>query len=259
MTTAILQARMGSQRLPGKVLRKIIGKPMLELQLERIRQASSITKIVVATSVHAVDNPVAEICSELEVECFRGSLEDVLDRYYKAALAFEANQIVRLTGDCPLCDPDVIDRVVQFHLDGDYDYTSNVIKLTYPDGLDVEVFSRSALETAWCKAELPSHREHVTFYFLKNPDQFKLGSVENAKDLSSLRWTVDYEEDFMLATEIFERLYKTKSCFRMDDIVELINSDQGLAMLNAKHNYGEGWITSFEKDKKWCKGEGKTR
>ena len=228
MIAAIIQARMGSSRLPGKILKPILGRPMLELQIERVMRASRIDRLTIATSTDPSDDLVEQFCSERDLSCFRGSLEDVLDRYYQAVMAIGANQIVRLTGDCPLSDPELIDEVIDHHLKGQYDYTSNVLELTYPDGLDVEVFSAQALEIAWNEAELPSQREHVTFYFIQNPGCFDLGSVRGVKDLSDFRWTVDYEEDFKLVSEIYQALYAGTPEFRMQDVIQFLRHNPSI-------------------------------
>ena len=242
---------MSSSRLPGKILRPIIGRPMLELQIERVMRSKKIERAIVATSTHTSDDVVEQFCSDRSIPCFRGSLEDVLDRYYRAARAFDAGQIVRLTGDCPLSDPSLIDEVIDHHLNGQYDYTSNVLELSYPDGLDVEVFKFAALERAFREAELPSHREHVTFYFVKNPDKFFLGSIRNCEPLSDLRWTVDYEEDFALVSKIYEALYKETPDFGMREVVTFLKRHPDIRTMNAKYRHGQGWISSFKKDAAW--------
>jgi spore coat polysaccharide biosynthesis protein SpsF len=151
---AILQARVSSTRLPGKVLKPILGVPMILRQIERVRRAKKIDQFIVATSNDRTDDPLADICSNTNIECFRGSLEDVLDRFYHAAKPLNPEHIVRLTGDCPLADPQLIDQLILFHLQGGYDYSSNTVETTYPDGLDVEIFRFSCLELAWKEAIL---------------------------------------------------------------------------------------------------------
>jgi len=164
MILAILQARVSSTRLPGKVLKPILGMPMLLRQIERVKQAKLIEQLLVATSDDKSDDPIEQLCRENDIACFRGSLDDVLDRFYQAAKPYQPDHIVRLTGDCPLIDPQLIDEVVVFCLSGDYDYVSNAFEPTYPDGLDVEVFRFPCLQQAWEEAELPSEREHVTLF-----------------------------------------------------------------------------------------------
>ena len=162
MIHGLLQARMSSTRLPGKTLKPLAGLPALLRQIERVRRARSITRLTVVTSTDPSDDALATLCGEHGVDVFRGSLNDVLDRFYRAAQLSQAPHIARLTGDCPLIDPEVIDAVAAFYLQGDYDYASNTVNPTFPDGLDVEFFKFAALEAAWKEAELPSEREHVT-------------------------------------------------------------------------------------------------
>ena len=174
MILGILQARASSRRLPGKVLKPILGRPMLERQIERLRRARRLDGLVVATSTDAGDDAIDALCRSLGVECFRGSLEDVLDRFYRAVLRHAPQSAVRLTADCPLADPAVIDRLVELHAAGGYDYTSNTLVRTYPDGLDAEVVALPCLEAAWREAALPSEREHVTPFIYNRPQRFRL-------------------------------------------------------------------------------------
>jgi spore coat polysaccharide biosynthesis protein SpsF (cytidylyltransferase family) len=253
MITVILQARMSSTRLPGKVLRKIMGRPMLEWQLERIARAQLVDQIVIATSTDASDDPLEAFCERIGMPYCRGPLDDVLERYFRAHQKFGGDPIVRLTGDCPLVDPIMIDRVIAFHRQNGNDYTSNVHPQTFPDGLDVEVFSAGALRRAQDEAQLPSHREHVTFYFTDNPDLFKLGGLTGDLDLSKLRWTVDYPEDFEMVRQVFEALAPDNRTFATDEILTLLERRPDLAALNAEHEPGEGWVSAFERDKEFLK------
>jgi len=220
MIVAVLQARFSSSRLPGKVLKPILGKPMLALQIERIQRSQCIDHLIVATSDRGQDEPIATLCDQLGVECFRGSLEDVLSRFYQATQAISAQQVVRLTGDCPLCDPALIDRLIEFHLDGSYDYSSNTIVPTYPDGLDVEVIRFCCLKQAHQEAVLPSHREHVTQFIHQQPQRFKLGDYRDLVDRSSLRWTVDEPLDLELISKIYESLYLQNPNFTTQDVLD---------------------------------------
>ena len=192
---AIIQARMGSSRFPGKTLASLNGRPVLAHVVERVRQAASIEDVVVATSELPVDDPIATHCAQAGVSCFRGNESDVLDRFYQAAKQFSADVVVRVTADCPLMDGKVIDKVVTCFLDDDLDYASNVLRYTYPDGLDAEVFSFAALETAWTEATKPSEREHVTPYLRSG--KFRVRNVESEKPVKPglHRWTVDYPAD----------------------------------------------------------------
>lgn len=248
MIVAIVQARMTSSRLPGKVLKPILGRPMLELQIERLRRAHRIDRIVVATSTDASDGPIATLCDRLGVDCFRGSLDDVLDRFYRAANAFHATEVVRLTGDCPLIDPALIDHLIVCHLDGGYDYSTLSLEPTYPHGLDAEIVTFAALERAWAEAELPSEREHVTLYLYKRAKGVRLGNVKQDKDQSSIRLTVDHAEDFEVVSRIFEALYPVNPAFDTADVVEFLEAHPKVARLNARYRRHEGVKESYAAD-----------
>ena len=221
---AIIQARMGSTRLPGKILKKVQGKTLLEIQLERLQQSTLIEQIIVATTTQAQDDVVVDVCKELAINFYRGSEEDVLSRYYEAAVAFDANVIVRLTSDCPLIDPVIVDEVIEIYArqQDTIDYVSNTLERTYPRGLDVEVFSFEALEKAYEEAVLQRDREHVTAYFYSNPDVFKIDHVKGEQDYSHFRWTVDTPEDCELIELILNELYEDKQLFYMQDVIQLL-------------------------------------
>lgn len=250
MILAILQARVSSSRLPKKVLKTILGKPMIIHQIERIQNSRTIDKLIVATSVDPSDDVLVEVCSQYKIETFRGSLEDVLERFYQAALQYKPNHIVRLTGDCPVIDSNIIDRVIHLHLKSENDYTSNALIPTFPDGLDVEICTFDALRAAYEKADMLSEREHVTLYIYKHPERFKLGSLQNEKNLSRFRWTVDQKEDFDLITRIYHQLYSQNKFFGMHDILKLFQEDEGLLMINEKYERNEGLRKSFINDQK---------
>ena len=254
---AVLQARTSSSRLPGKVLRPLQGRPMLERQIERIRRARRLDRLVVATSDHAEDDPIEALCTTLGVACFRGSLEDVLDRFYRAAAPHHPDHVVRLTGDCPLCDPEIIDRVVAHHLEGGYDYSCNVLEPTFPDGLDVEVMTLASLEAAWRESALPSQREHVTAFIQTQPARFRLGDVRNDADLSALRWTVDEPADFDLVERIYAALLPTKPDFGTRDILALLAAQPALRTLNQRPR-DEGYLASLERDKAYLARTGRS-
>lgn len=219
MAVAILQARMSSTRLPGKVMKPLAGRPMVERQLERLRRCQALSRIVVATSTDASDDPLATHLEELGVDIFRGSLADVLARYVGAARAFNATgQVVRLTADCPLADPEVIDDCVRLHARLGVDYVSNGRERTHPHGLDVEAFTRSALDTADREAADPYDREHVTPFIYRHPERFTLASLKQEDDESHLRWTVDTPEDFAFVERVYAALYEGKPDFTSDDI-----------------------------------------
>jgi spore coat polysaccharide biosynthesis protein SpsF len=245
-TVAVIQARMASSRLPGKVLVDLAGEPMLQHVVRRAAWAATLNSVVVATSTAPSDDPVVRFCKNRGVAVFRGSLEDVLDRYYRASELFAADAIVRLTADCPLLDPRVIDRVVRVFLQGDYDYVSNVLECTYPDGLDTEVIGRAALERCWREARLKSEREHVTPYIYKHPDRFKVCNVRHSEDLSAYRWTVDEPRDLEVVRVILGRLGRRK--FGMDDIVALLRAEPGLLELNKDIRRNAGYLKSLQED-----------
>lgn len=249
MILAILQARVSSTRLPGKVLKPILGVPMILRQIERIQRAESIDKLIVATSMEQSDDELVDLCEQYGIECARGSLNDVLDRFYQVAARYKPDHIVRLTGDCPLTDPKIIDEVIQKHLTGHYDYTSNTIEPTYPDGLDVEIFRLSCLERAWQEANIPSQREHVTLFFYQHPELFYIGSVKNTMDLSKLRWTVDELEDFLVVNTIYEQLYPHNSAFSTKDILDYLNNHDNVGDINSRFTRNEGLIKSLEEDR----------
>lgn len=240
MILAILQARVSSSRLPGKVMRPILGQPMLARQIERILRARYIDKLVVATSTEPDDDAIDQLCKAVGVECFRGSLNDVVDRFYQAAMMYKPEHVVRLTGDCPLSDPAIIDRLIEFHLTGDYDYSSNAILPTYPDGLDAEIMRFSALEKAWQEADDNASREHVTLYIYQHPQIFKIGVEQNSVDLSHLRWTVDELADFELVEKIYQHYYLSNPKFETQDILSFLEECPELKTMNTTFNRNEG-------------------
>jgi len=230
MILGLLQARTSSTRLPGKVILPILGKPMILHQIDRIGRANLIDKLVLVTSSDDTDEALAEACLDYGVPVYRGSLDDVLDRFYQAALLENPDHIVRLTGDCPLADPEIIDRVCQFHLNGGFDYSSNVHPPTWPDGLDVEIFSMEKLADAWNEAQDKFDHEHVTPWMLRQG--FSLGNVVNQLDLSGLRWTVDEPEDLEFARRIFEGLYEKNQNFGVDKILDFLGNNPEIQAIN---------------------------
>lgn len=243
---AIIQARMGSTRLPGKVMADIAGYPMLWHVVDRLRKAQSIKQVVIATSDESTDNAIADFALRNTIECFRGSERDVLDRYYRAAERYKADVIVRITADCPLIDPQVVDKVVNAFLAGDYDYVSNTLRYTYPDGLDTEVFSFVALQQTWKEARVPTDREHVTPY-IRTSGQFRILNVENEVDLSilDLRWTVDSQADLEFVRGIYARLGLKQQHFGLADVLRLLNSEPHLMEINNGKIQNEGYYKSI--------------
>ena len=245
----ILQARCSSTRLPGKVLKPILGEPMLARHLERLGRARHLGPIVVATSSEVSDDPLAELCQRLGVACFRGALDDVLDRFHGAAQPYQPEHLLRLTGDCPLADPAVIDACVDFHLAGDYDYSTNALQPTFPDGLDVEVFRFRCLDEAWREARLPSEREHVTPFIHSRPERYRIGHFRQAEDLSWLRWTVDRPEDFAVVEAIYQALYPANPAFTTSDILAFLAAHPEIARRNADITRNEGYLKSLAADR----------
>jgi len=248
MILAVLQARVSSTRLPGKVLMPILNRPMLWYQLERIARSTRIDKIIVATSTESSDDPIEQLCTGYNIECYRGSLDDVLDRFYRSVAPYRPDHIVRLTGDCPLADPELIDKIVTFHLSNSFDYTSNTLAPTFPDGLDVEVFKYSCLTSAWQNANLSSEREHVTSFIYKQPSRYRLGNYANSRDLSNLRWTVDEPSDFKLIMTIYNQLYPNNPNFSTEDVLSLIDTYPELVNLNIHLARNEGYAKSLARD-----------
>jgi spore coat polysaccharide biosynthesis protein SpsF len=253
---ALIQARMASSRLPGKVLKELNGRPILSWVVERARRSVSLDQVVVATTVDSSDDPIAVYCSQHQIPVFRGSHHDVLDRYYQAAQAFSVDVVVRLTADCPLIDPELIDKTVQEFEVGNYDYVTNRLPApwgrSFPIGLDVEVFSFQALENVWSAAAKAHHREHVTPYFYEDiPSEtlrfspglidgsreyvskrgYRVKLLHHEKDLGELRWTVDTLEDLELARELVSRFERDD--FSWLDVLETVKEDPSLREINA--------------------------
>ena len=290
MTIVIIQARMGSTRLPGKVLKVIEGKTLLEHLILRLKRSKTLDKIILATTDRAEDHAIEKLAESLGIEVFRGSENDVLDRYYQCARInnypresdipnprksdvknpreSEENPqksdivIVRITGDCPLMDPAVVDDVVNFYRENKekFDYASNIRPPTYPDGMDVEVFSFSTLEKAWKEAKLTSEREHVTAYIGNHPEIFNIGNLEYSnvirenskinprKSLENIRLTVDNQEDLLLIQKIFSELYPKDINFGLNDILDYIEKNPELLKINRRVERNEGYKKSLKED-----------
>lgn len=231
-TVAIIQARMGSTRLPGKVLLDLGGETVLARVVKRLSRASLVNEVMVATTDSAADDTIGRECERLDVRCFRGSENDVLDRYHQAARACAAEAIVRITSDCPLIDPELVDDTIRVFLEEHADYGSNVFPRTYPRGLDTEVFTAAALERAWRDAIEPHQREHVTPYFHEHPELFRLVSTHGQTDCSAYRWTLDTVEDLQLLRAIYSRL-GNRDNFRWREALAVVEREPELAELNA--------------------------
>ncbi|CAM2881777.1 cytidylyltransferase domain-containing protein [Clostridium sporogenes] len=231
----IVQARVGSTRLPGKVLKKICGKTILEHDIDRLRRVKNIDEIIIATTTLKKDNDIVKECKILGVKYFRGSEDDVLSRYYYAAKENNADVVVRITSDCPLIDPEISENIIKYYIDNKnkYDYVSNTIDRTYPRGLDTEVFSFKALEKAFKEAVSSRDKEHVTPYIWRNSKFFKLSQYKNSKNYSDLRWTLDTIEDFELIDTIYKLLYPNmNSKFQFDNILDLYDKYPELKSIN---------------------------
>jgi glutamate-1-semialdehyde 2,1-aminomutase/spore coat polysaccharide biosynthesis protein SpsF len=244
---AILQARMSSSRLPGKVMLPILGRPMIGWLIERVRKCRHIDRLVVATSTERSDDSLVEYVSSLGVDTFRGSLDDVLGRFAAASERFPAQHYVRLTGDCPLADPEIIDRTIDRHLSSGADFTSNSHEPSFPDGLDTEVMTARTLRRAAVGASLPAEREHVTLYVRRRPDLFRIETLKNEQDLSEYRLTVDTPADFTLVTGIFAAL-SPGGVFGLTDVVRLLEQSPNLRELNSDSVRNEGLMKSVRKD-----------
>jgi spore coat polysaccharide biosynthesis protein SpsF len=225
----IIQARMGSTRLPGKVLRPLAGEPMLARCVRRLLHARTLDQVVVATTTGKEDDAIVDLCRARGWSWFRGERDDVLDRYYRAARQFGADVVVRVTSDCPLLGPRVVDQVVRAL--GDADLASNVLpRHTWPRGLDAEAVRMDALERAWACDDNPATREHVTLYIKRHPECFRLVEVNNDEDLSEMRWTVDTPEDYAFASRVYEHFGHDRFSWR--EVLVLLRSYPELAELN---------------------------
>lgn len=249
---AITQARMGSTRLPGKVLKTIAGQTLLSIHIERILKSKRIEELLIATTLDQADDAIEKIAKEHKMPCYRGSTNDVLDRFYQAAIKYNPEWIVRITSDCPLIDAVLIDQVIDAALKTDSDYASNVLEPTFPNGTDVEVFKFSALENAWKNATLKSDREHVTPYIYRNSTfkgatLFKSVNFTNPVNYEHVRMTVDEEVDFKVIQIMVEKLGKEKD---WKSYADLYLSDPAIMKINEGLDRNEGYLKSLNDDKK---------
>ena len=247
-TWVIIQARTSSRRLPGKVMEDIEGAPLISHVIKRVKESMYGGRICMATSKESGDDVLAGLGRDEGIEVFRGDIDDVLSRYYFAAKGLSAGNIIRITGDCPLIDPEIINRVADSFFEDKADYTSNVHPPTFPDGLDVEVFTSRALERAYHEADKKYQREHVTPYLWENRSVFKTTNVFNDDDMGDLRWIVDERSDLEFTREIYARLYKPGKVFHMEDILAVINKEPGLKKINENLGRNEGFIKSLEEE-----------
>jgi spore coat polysaccharide biosynthesis protein SpsF len=231
---AVIQARMGSSRLPGKVLKPLSGKPVLEWIIAHLRQSRRLDRIVVATTGEAQDSPIAALCERLDVSCYRGSELDVLDRYYQAARLHGLTHVLRITADCPFTDPLLVDEVIDAFLDAAQppDFAANNFNRRYPRGTDVAMMSFEALERAWREAARDYERVHVTPYIREHPDKFRLLSIEGEQDYGHYRWTVDTPEDLALSEQIFDRLDHSLG-YSWQAVLKILHKEPELALINS--------------------------
>jgi len=229
---AIIQARITSTRLPGKVLMDIEGRPMLWYVINRLKYSKKLNDIILAIPNTKENDILEKFAEDNKIKYFRGSEEDVLSRYYGTAKKFKCDVIVRITADCPLIDPEIVDLIIEKHLNSNTNYTSNTLKRTFPRGLDTEVFNFEILEKVYKKAKNNSEREHVTLYIGNRPEIFRLASIKNRKNFSHMRWAVDEIKDLEFVQEVYKRLYKKGEIFLMKDIINLSKKHPKLMEIN---------------------------
>ena len=257
--TAIIQARMSSTRLPNKALLNIGDKPMLLHVVNQTMSSKFIDDVIIVTTTLQQDKKIEKFCEKNNLKCFRGSNNDLLDRYYKCAKKFSCNPIIRISSDCPFIDPRVIDQVISKFLKNSFDYVANNLEKSknnwknsicnFPQGMVIEISTFDALEKAWLKAKKPSEREHVFPYIQFHPKLFKVSNVIHKKDLSFIRCTVDRKEDLKFVREIWKRKPKTKKILDIDDIHKIIQKEPLLVEINNKIEFDEGYKKSLKRDK----------
>jgi spore coat polysaccharide biosynthesis protein SpsF len=250
----IIQARLGSTRLPRKVIQQIDkNNTVLDFVLNQLTESKKIEKIIIATTNLAEDKKIIEIANRKNIDYFCGSSNDVLDRYYKCAKKFDLSQIIRITSDCPLMDPKIIDELIEIFQNNSYDYASNVHPITFPVGIAVEIFTFDALYDAWKNANLQSEHEHVTPYLYNNKEKFNLFNLENTINLSSIRITVDYQSDLDLIKQIVSKI--TNRPILMSDILDLYHKESKMFEINQNYKINEGYIKSLENDKEFLQSK----
>jgi len=247
--TVLIQAKTGSRRLPKKVLAEIEGKQMIWHVINRVKKIKSIQQIALITTKKKNDRILLDLAQKNDIIGFSGEELDVLDRHYQCAKKVNADPIIRITSDCPLIDPYLVEEILQFFLKNNYDYVSNVMPPTYPDGLDTEIFTFKTLEKAANEAKLISEREHVTTYISKNPNKFKLYNYKNNEDLSHLRWTVDRDVDLEFVKQIYSKM-KPRTIFSMNDTLKIIKKNPKLLEINKNIERNEGYLKSLKNDRK---------
>lgn len=248
MIAGILQVRTGSTRLPLKVLKEIKGKTLIELYVERVIRSKLMDNIIIATTVSDSDDIIENIANKINIDCFRGSENDLVDRYYQCSKRYGVDVIVRLCNDDPFVDYEVIDEAIDLLINKKADWVTNHLRPTYPEGLDIDVFSFSLLKEMWENASLKSEREHVFPYVYNNIDRFNVISMEQEKDYSDLRWTLDYEEDFKMVEKVYGYLYNDKRIFLQNDILELLEIHPEIKNINSNIEHYEGIKKSFKEE-----------
>jgi len=226
---------MSSNRLPGKVLREVCAVPMIVMQVRRLARCQKLDRLVVATSLHESDDILFETCQQYDIECIRGPLDDVLSRFEAVVKEIPTDHIVRLTGDCPLIDPEIVDQLIQQHLEADVDYTSNALDRTYPKGLDCEVFRVDALNRLVGEDLTDFDREHVTYRMYQPDSGYTVSKMKQEDCQEFMRWTVDYPEDFLFVEKVYEELYPENPDFSSKDILALLKRKPQLCLINADH------------------------
>jgi len=236
MITCIIQARMGSSRLPGKVMQKISeNKTVIDFVVDQLQESKMIEKIIVAIPDQIEDNVTYDHLISRNISTYRGSLNNVLDRFYQCANSNSSSIIIRITADCPLIDPDIVDKVIKKFIENKFDYVANTHPRTFPYGTETEVFSFNALKIAWEETDDEFDKEHVTPYFYKNPDKFKIGNFSQKTNQSNYRWTIDYEEDLEFVKKVVHKIQKNP--ILTQHIVDLLEKNPEIVKINKKHNH----------------------
>ena len=246
---AIVQARLTSTRLPEKVMKTLAGRPVLSHVFNQLSYSKMLDKMVLATSNNKSDDPIERWAIQNQIEYYRGDLNNVLKRFFDAAKYFRADVIVRITADCPLIDPNVVDHVIDGFIKGDYDYYANINPPTFPDGLDTEVFSFCTLEKAFINAKKKSEIEHVTPYVINHPEQFKIGNYKMAMNYEHYRWTLDNPEDYHFLSKIFDNLYHENSYIKYTDVIKFLDINKSLLVINKNLRRNEGLVKSFKEER----------
>jgi spore coat polysaccharide biosynthesis protein SpsF len=255
----VIQARIGSSRLPNKIFLPLSNRPLLYRMYQRVELSKLKGTIVIATTTEKNDNKVEELCKEFQINCYRGHPTDLLDRHYQAAKLFNADAVVKIPSDCPLIDPNIIDKVIEFYIKNlsKYDYVSNLHPATYPDGNDVEIMSFEALQNAWHNSERNLEREHTTPYLWENPDKFRIGNVEWETGLDysmSYRFTIDYEKDYNFLKLVYDELYPINDKFTLQDILDLLKRKPEIKKINEEY-CGVNWYRNHLNELKTIKSE----